>query len=71
MNFIKNWFAKHNLTSHSIVVALLFFAGLYGENDAVRGVVNAFLQEHQKLSALFTVLLGAYMKYSHGHKTNQ
>lgn len=68
MNAIKAWFSAHNLTSHSIVGLLIFLAGLYTENDAVKAVVNTFLLEHQHLSAIFTVAIGAYLKYSHGHK---
>lgn len=67
---IKAWLASHNVSSHTVASLALAAGGLYVSNDQVKAMVDSFLAGHKNLSALFTVALAAYLKYSHGHKTN-
>lgn len=67
---IKTWFVAHNISSHTVAAGAIFAGSLYVSNDQVKAMVDAFLSNHKSFSAVFTVLMAAYLKYSHGHNPN-
>lgn len=64
MNTILSWLKSKNITSHSIVVAIIFMAGIVVEDQSVRNFVLQLFQTHPKLGTMLLTLAGIVFKYS-------
>jgi len=66
---LKKFLAEYNISSHTVAVALLGFAGLYTTDAQVQAFVNNLIGAHPTWIVNLTLLCGIVLKYSSAHST--
>jgi hypothetical protein len=66
---LKKWFASRNVSTHSIVAALISAATIYSTVPAVKQLVDGLVAPHQNIAAWLALLVGALLAYKGAHST--